>query len=416
MLTADHVLARRRDGQLHLTTWDARRRARALELATAYRSIAEAHLGRARDELLEAWAAVDVAPKDKKIADGLRKLVDDGLVFEAELPVDPVALRRAVFAAATASRRDLGDEGRFDREQVLREAGATFELAPGEVERALFADLRGAQRLAEVGGPSAEELVAGYDLEQARAVLLRAVRVRAQIRDAEPAAARALFRQLKFLRLLHEVERDGDGWRIGIDGPFSLFESVTKYGLQLALALPAISACGRWTLEADLRWGKERRPLRFRLGGDARRGGDVPVALPDEVEALRARFATRKGPWRAEVADEVLDLPGVGVCVPDLRFVHGPSGDEVLLEVLGYWSRDAVWKRVELAEAGLAARVLFAVSRRLRVSEAALDDEVPAALYVYKGAMSAKAVEERLEALRQRALPLLPDGGSARAR
>ena len=66
---------------------------------------------------------------------------------------------------------------------------------------------------------------------------------------------------------------------------------------------------------------------------------------------------------------------------------------------MGYWSRAAVWQRVELVRAGLAERVLFAVSSRLRVSEEVLGDDLPGALYVYKGTMSARVVAERLDAL-----------------
>ncbi|HEX7942160.1 MAG TPA: hypothetical protein VF488_10170, partial [Gemmatimonadaceae bacterium] len=50
-------------------------------------------------------------------------------------------------------------------------------------------------------------------------------------------------------------------------------------------------------------------------------------------------------------------------------------------------------------EAGLAHRIVFAVGQHLRVSEAALDAELPAALYVYKRTMSAKAIVERVDAL-----------------
>ena len=53
------------------------------------------------------------------------------------------------------------------------------------------------------------------------------------------------------------------------------------------------------------------------------------------------------------------------------------AGAPVYLEVLGFWSREAVWRRVELVERGLPHRILFAVSKHLRVSEAALDDELP---------------------------------------
>ena len=40
---------------------------------------------------------------------------------------------------------------------------------------------------------------------------------------------------------MEKLER-GAGYAIDIDGPFSLFEQTTKYGLRLALALPAIMA------------------------------------------------------------------------------------------------------------------------------------------------------------------------------
>jgi hypothetical protein len=215
-----------------------------------------------------------------------------------------------------------------------------------------------------------------------------------------------LFRRLKFLRLLHTVSRHGDGHRIVIDGPFSLFESVTKYGLALALVLPALEGCGRWRLEADIRWGKERSPLLFRLAGETSSPGvgreTDAVRLPDDVEALARTFRALETPWRVVANTRILDLPGVGLSIPDLVFDRpraDGSRDRVYFEVMGYWSRAAVWKRVELVRAGLAERILFAVSARLRVSEDVLDEDLPGALYVYKQTMSARAVAERLERL-----------------
>jgi hypothetical protein len=405
LLTADLVHARRRKGELKLVQLSKDRRERAFEIASQLYDLARSSVGRTREELLDAWDAVRVGPREKKLADGLRKLIDDRLEFEVSVHVDPVTLRREVFELATARRKALREEDRFEREAVLSEVAARHELSREEVETGLYADLKSAHVLREVQSPPPSALVEGYDLEQARAVMLRAVRVTAWIRGAAPGAVRTLFRKLKFQRLLHTITREADGaFRIDIDGPFSLFESVTKYGLQLAIALPAITACGAWEIEADVRWGKKRDPLVFRLAGDARPverfGQDrVPDRLPDEVETLLRRFEKRKGPWSAAVADEILDLPGVGLCVPDLAFTHAESGEIVLLEVMGFWSRDAVWKRVELVEAGLDRKILFAVSERLRVSEAVLGDDRPGALYVYKGAMSAKQIERALDAL-----------------
>ena len=53
----------------------------------------------------------------------------------------------------------------------------------------------------------------------------------------------------------------------------------------------------------------------------------------------------------------------------------------------------------ELVQQGLSHRIVFAVSERLRVSEEVLQGELPAALYVYKGVMNARAVLERVEKL-----------------
>ena len=105
-----------------------------------------------------------------------------------------------------------------------------------------------------------------------------------------------------------------------------------------------------------------------------------------------------KTAWTAEPAHELLDLPGAGLCVPDLVFTHADTGRRVYFEALGYWSREAVWRRVELVEAGLPQPIIFALSRRLRVSEEALDEKLPGQLYVYAGVISPGAVEERLNA------------------
>ena len=91
--------------------------------------------------------------------------------------------------------------------------------------------------------------------------------------------------------------------------------------------------------------------------------------------------------------------------MPDLLFEHGETGECVFLEVLGFWSRAAVWRRVELMQGGLDERILFAVSKHLRVSADVLGDELPGALYVYKRKLHAKTILERIEQLARRVVP-----------
>jgi predicted nuclease of restriction endonuclease-like RecB superfamily len=243
-------------------------------------------------------------------------------------------------------------------------------------------------------------LLDGYDMAQYQAVLLRAVHVTAHVVCHSPAQYRALFRALKFRRLLHVIHPEPGGYRIEIDGPFSLFESVTKYGLQLALIFPVLRMCDSLRLVADIRWGKTRQALRFEYEQDTSAVSEQSESVSEEVAQLIAGLKRLEGSFQVSVNEELLELPGVGLCVPDLVFHKGT--EKVYLEVMGYWSRDALWKRIELAQAGLPHCILFAASSRLRVSEEVLEPTERAALYVYKGTMNAKAVAEQVARLWRR--------------
>ncbi|MCU0681233.1 MAG: DUF790 family protein [Polyangiaceae bacterium] len=400
MLTADLVRSRRRKGELVLVSLEGEDRQEAIYLAAAYNDLARDAVGRPRAQLDEAMGQVEAPPPLQRVADGLRKLVEDRCDFEPTLDLPPDELRREVFRRAAASRRELAPGQPFDRGAVLGEIARARNVAPDDLERGLYADLRGAHVLRAYEPLSPEALVSAYEDAQAQAVLLRAVRVRAEVKCGAAWGYRQLFAKLKFLRLLYAIEPlEGGGYRVDIDGPFSLFDSVTKYGLQLALSLPAIQACASWSVEADVRWGKLREALVFRLAGrgpDAREA-EGALALPPEVEAFRQGFESLKSPWRVSPSPTVLNLPGAGLCVPDLVFER-PKAPRVYFEVLGYWSRDAVWKRVDLVRQGLGEAMLFAVSERLRVSEDVLEDDPSGALYVYKGALSPRVVLKRLDA------------------
>jgi len=401
VLTPEHVRARREGTRLVLLELSAQKRARAAELAERLLERCRIGVGKPREEVERALAAEDVRASERRVAQGLAKLVLDGCVFEQAEGVEPSALRREVFLRSAAARRAASPEAPFRKDAVLAAAAEALGLEPSRIDEMLYADLRGAHRLIRAPSLSPEALLEQYERAQVQAVLLRAVTVVATVRCRNPDAVRQLFHKLKFRRLLYRCEPLSKGaYRLTIDGPFSLFEAVTKYGLELALTLPALEACDELELSARVLWGSARVPLEFELrrsGGGAR---DDDVRLRDEIVDLLHDFEKLGSPWRAEPADDVLEVPGVGVCVPDLVFRHREEGDPVYFELLGYWSRDAVFRRVELVEGGLAHRMLFGVSARLRVSEAVLDSTEHAALYVFRGKPSARAIERKLDGLR----------------
>jgi predicted nuclease of restriction endonuclease-like RecB superfamily len=406
LLTADLVHIRRRGDRLHVVALTEPERPRARELAASAIAVVRAHVGLPRGALLEAWDQVAMDPSENRLARALFKLALDTCEFDEGAAIDPVELRRDVFMRAAGLRQSA--TGEFVRTGLLQEIAQGRGVDVDAIEEALYADLPTAHILRKADLPSPDGLLSVFEMAQHQAVLLRAVRLRARVLCASPAGYRALFRKLKFHRLLYTMEKleRGAGYAIDIDGPFSLFEQTTKYGLKLALAMPTLMACDAWDVDAELRWGRDRRPLRYHArGGSVVPANAAAAELPDEVTGLLGDLRAQESPWQAAPADAILDLPGIGVCVPDLEFVHRETGRRVYLEVLGFWSRAAVWKRIEMASAGLPHPMVFAVSKHLRVSEEVLANDTPAALYVYARSMNARAVLERIEAVATRRAP-----------
>lgn len=399
MLTTDLVRARKKGGILVPRYLRDDARERLLPVAAAFSATLAGMVGRTRDEIDAAIAAISIPARDRIATLGLRKLLDDRAEFEVAEGIDPEGIRREVFAAAAAAHRGLDVHAEFDREKVLAEVAARLGVAKDALEAGLYADLRGSEILRRFDGIGPEALIDRYNLSLAQAVLLRATRVSVRLEGEAPYRYRRIFRAARFHGLIHVVTGSPEaGYTLTLDGPYSLFDAIQRYGLRLALFLPELLPCGAWHLRADVLWGREREPVAFEVGpGDGLVSHAAePVDTSPELETFCAAFARLESEWSVAPNTRLFALPGEVVCVPDLVFTSAETGEEVYLEAFGFWSRDAVWRRVELLRKGFPARVLLAVGKHLRVSEDVLGEEDAGELYVYRTAMSPRAVLDRL--------------------
>jgi predicted nuclease of restriction endonuclease-like RecB superfamily len=322
---------------------------------------------------------------------GLAKVLEDRAEFEVVSDVPPELIREKVFTAAAELRRRLrterptsdarlgpGARSTFRRDDVLATVAQDLKLMPETLLRTLFADLRDENRLLKFEDMTAQRLIDRYNVALAQAVLLRSVRVDVEIRNEGPPRYRALFRRLKFHRLVYSVQGSmADGYRIHIDGPLSLFTATTKYGLQMALFLPAVLNCEHFRLDAELRWGPRREPKRFHL--DASTGLlthqlDSGLYVPAEIPAFVERFRQVAPAWELSECTEVLELGRDGVWVPDYRAVHKATGTDVFVEVVGFWKKSSLARLLRLLPRLGHSRFVLVISDKLKVDEAALDD------------------------------------------
>jgi predicted nuclease of restriction endonuclease-like RecB superfamily len=376
-----------------------------LEVAQRLLDLFRAAQGRTRGELEEEKSEVFGDDPSHLVHQGLAKLLEDRCEFEVVSGHPPDELRAAVFRAAAALRQGKRVEGGgwrvereeapppstlhpppFDRDAVLRQVADELKLGPEAVEQGLFADLKSEERLIAFEDISPERLLQRYNVALAQAILLRCVRMHVTIRNESPARYRQLLRRIKFHRLVCEMERLGENsHRLHLDGPMSLFSATQKYGLQLAIFLPAVLLCRDFEVRAELRWGSERKPKVFLLSqadGLVSHYPDTGTYVPPELAMFVELFRKRIDDWDIMEETEVFPL-GEGFWVPDFRLIHKESGLVVLLEVLGFWRRSSAEAHLARLREHVREPFLLAVSDQLHIEEGDLEG-LPAGIHRFR--------------------------------
>ena len=439
MLTSDLVNARLYRKKVHPRYVNARD-PDYLEMAAQLIDTFDEHVGRSRGELDTELKEVLGTDTDFQLHRALAKLLMDRCVFEEVSPLEPETLRETVFDLAAeawrsdraelpdaespeaeASRDECDDEGEFRRHQFDRDAvlqAAALDLAPevGEpveaesVELGLYADLKDEQRLREWKRCRPDWLLHRYNVALAQGVLLRALEMEIHLGEASVAKHRALFRKIKFFQLMHRIRKTGTkkkgaeddeaGWHIVLDGPASLFQSSTKYGLQMASFLPTLLHFDDWRLEAKIAWGPKRRKMTFELDPSQSLRSHTKLTgqwQPEELQWLPKQLAELETDWTVSTDGDLVNLGGEGVLVPDYVFTHGPTGTEVVMEVFGFWNRGSIDGRLKLLRRRGPKNLILAVSSQLATGRDDLDD-AGTEVYVFRTHPIARKVLKRLDA------------------
>lgn len=371
MLTGDLLRARVRKGQLHPAFIDPDDGS-LLALAEEVIALFADHVGSRRGELEEALSDWVGDTRDFQLLRGLARLVEDRATFGSPIEVDPVALRRSVFEAAAAvhpvrARRDALHA--VTREDVLHGVAEAHGLSVAAVEEALYADLRSEERMVSIRPITAAELLARYNVALVQALLLRADGLAVTLPEGDAVELRRVLRWLKFRQLMFRARAlPAGGWQLLIDGPMSLFQQTQRYGLQLALFFPALLPLDGWSIEASVSWGRRPQLRTLSLTPDPRlrpTGRATGTWVSREQQLLEERISEHRSPWQAERSATLIDLGGEDTLVPDLTVRCAQSGRVAWVEVLGFWRRAWLERRMETLARYGPPNLVLCVSRRM---------------------------------------------------
>ena len=293
--------------------------------------------------------------------------MDDRCNFAAQTSADPVLVRQRLFEIASKAHR----QGQFQRENIIDTVAGELGLASDSVENIVYADLKQHHILQEIKALSAANLLKRYNTALAQAILLKAVSLEIKIEEDNQLRYRQLFRAIKFFRLLYQISGDPQqGFTILIDGPISLFQASQKYGLQMAMFLPAMLHCNGWELEAQLYWGYSKKLCYFRLNwqtGLYSHYPDTGVYRPPELEFFQERFTRLESDWQIDERCFFLEI-GEQICIPDYIFTHRKNSTVVYLEIFGFWHKAALENRQKQIVC-CPHHLLLAISKKLKVDE-----------------------------------------------
>ncbi|MCB9681654.1 MAG: DUF790 family protein [Alphaproteobacteria bacterium] len=412
MLTGDLVRARVRGRELLPQFVDAER-ADLLEPVAEMVDVTAMAVdeGQTLGELEEALDACIGDHRSHKVLRGIRKLLLDRCDVEVDAPLPPVELRARVFALAremgplALERDDTPDHHdalhRTTASDVFARVAAELDTTAAVVSGSLYGDLKQAQVVRAWRAIEPQALLHRYNVALVQALLLKAHEVRVSLHAPSVPRLRQLLRFAKFHQLMHRVERDDDVLVLVLDGPASLLQQSTRYGLNLAGFFPAVllQECA-WSVQAEVPWTKARHVKALEITHEAglvSHYADTGAYTAREVTWFEERWEAQAAtsPWTMRPATAPIDLGGRGVILPDFTFTDGTRTAH--LEIVGFWRRDWLERRIDGLVRHGPGNLVLAVSRKLAAAHGEALDDVPGEVIPFAQVVPVKDVVAALE-------------------
>jgi predicted nuclease of restriction endonuclease-like RecB superfamily len=332
---------------------------------------------------------------DYRVLRGLIKLLTDRCEFETASVAEPFEIRQKIFLEAGKYQPVLPESEQ--REKVLQAVAEELQTDAAHVLSGVFADLSAQQKLISFETLAPEELLDRYNLAQAQALLYKCVELRLRVAPSDAENYRSIFGWIKHFGLIHTVRGDAQsGYEIILTGAASLFHRSQKYGVQMAVFLPALLLCRDWQMRAEIAQ-KDAPPVFYELSSQQNEFVshyfDDPVYKNSDAAKLQTDWEKTKSRWELRENRAVVNL-GKTAFVPDFVLVEGER--QIYLDVLGFWTPKMLKKRLEEFEAARFRDFIFIAGHELRGSREEPLWESEHVLF-YKTKILPRALEEKAD-------------------
>ncbi|HEX8638068.1 MAG TPA: DUF790 family protein [Pyrinomonadaceae bacterium] len=322
--------------------------------------------GKTRGELDSELEEYVGAGTDYRVLRGLIKLLADRCEFETASVAEPFEIRQRLFLEAGKSPPVL--PGSEQREKVLQSVAGALQTDADKILAGVYADLSGQQKLISFDSLQPQELLDRYNLAQAQALLYKCVELRLKVAPSDAENYRSIFGWIKHFGLIHTISGDAaSGYDITLTGAASLFHRSQKYGVQMAVFLPALLLCRDWRMSAEIAQ-KNAPAVFYELSSEQTELNthyfDDPEYKNSDVEKLKIDWEKFKTTWRLRENREVINL-GKTAFIPDFVLISLDE-DVIYLDVLGFWTPKALRKRLEEFQSANFRDFIFIACQELR--------------------------------------------------
>jgi len=289
-----------------------------------------------KKEISQNASAIINSLHSSKTAKGLNKILLDNCDFEKNEDCDYVSLREKLFEKSAKFY--------FSSQQN------SFCEIPQDFDEKFLKNIYGdhpdCEKMISCKIKTIEELAGEYNISLVQGLLLSAQNLIINVESSDKTATRYFFRQIRFHQLLCVVFKTPSGYSVSIDGPASILENSSGYGLKIANFFKTICKIQDWKLFASLKFDKQKYSLILNSSVIDKKE-ILAIYYPKEFEVFKQNFEENSRSWRISDEIEPFSFDSKGIVVPDFLFVHSKTGQKIQLEMFHKWHKAQVSKRID---------------------------------------------------------------------